>query len=60
MVWPAADHVVTGAWPYLAAGALYFWIAAYDSVRIRGARFAAKPTVLFGFDPIHIEYLQPV
>lgn len=60
MVWPGADDLVTGPWLYLAAGALYFAIAAYDSVRVRGSRFAARPTVLFGFDPIRIEYLEPV
>lgn len=42
------------------AGALYFAIAAFDDWRVRGRRFAEKPRVLFGFDVIHIEYLDPV
>lgn len=42
------------------AGALYFGIAAYDDWRVRGAKFAEKPRVLFRYDPIDIDYLEPV
>lgn len=52
--------VVEGTWVMLMAGALYFGIAAFDEWRVRGRRFAEKPRVLFGFDPIHINYLEPV
>jgi len=48
------------SWPQLAAGAIYFAIAAFDDWRVRGRRFAENPRVLFGFDPIHIHYLEPV
>ena len=44
----------------LFAGALYFAIAAFDDWRVRGARFAEKPRVLFGYDVIGIKYLEPV
>jgi hypothetical protein len=56
------DHYDTlnGAWVLLAPGAFYFAVAAFDDWRVRGRRFAEKPSVLFGFDPIHIEYLVPV
>ncbi len=50
----------SGTWPLMAAGALYFGIAAFDDWRVRGRRFAERPRVLLGFDPIHIEYLEPV
>lgn len=49
-----------GSWPTLAAGAIYFGVAAFDDWRVRGRRFAEKPRVLFGFDPIHIDYLEPL
>jgi hypothetical protein len=49
-----------GDWPALAAGAIYFAIAAYDDWRVRGRKFAERPRVLFGFDPIGIEYLEPL
>ena len=49
-----------GLWPYLTAGALYFAIAAYDDVRVRGRRFAEKPRVLFRYDVLDIEYLSPL
>lgn len=45
---------------FLIAAALYYSIAAIDSWRVRGRRFAEKPRVLFGFDPIRIQYLEPV
>lgn len=57
---PGLEKVVMGPWLFLAAGSVYFGIAAYDSVRVRGCRFAERPTVLFVFDPIRIEYLEPV
>lgn len=47
-------------WLFLIAGAIYFAVAAYDDWRVRGARFAEKPRVLFGFDPMGIGYLEPV
>lgn len=49
-----------GQWPPLAAGAVYFAIAAYDDWRVRGRKFAERPRVLFGFDPIGIKYLEPL
>jgi hypothetical protein len=52
--------LLNGAAPPLIAGAIYFAVAAYDDWRVRGRRFAEKPTVLFRFDPMHIEYLEPV
>ena len=54
------DSFTFGTWPPLVAGAIYFAVAAYDDWRVRGRRFAERPRVLFGFDPIHIEYLEPV
>ena len=36
------------SWPQLAAGALYFTIAAFDDWRVRGRRFAENPRVLLG------------
>lgn len=48
------------AWLTLGAGAVYFAVAAYDDWRVRGRRFAEKPRVLFGFDPMHIDHLEPV
>ena len=58
----AATHYewLSGGWLFLTAGALYFAIAAFDEWRVRGPRFAENPRVLFGFDPIHIKYLEPV
>jgi hypothetical protein len=49
-----------GEWPPLAAGAIYFAVAAYDDWRVRGRKFAERPRVLFGFDPIDIKYLSPL
>lgn len=55
------DHdFFNGAWTFLTAGALYFGIAAFDGWRVRGRRFAERPAVLFRYDMIHIEYLEPV
>jgi hypothetical protein len=47
-------------WIVYGAGAIYFAVAAFDAWRVRRARFAEKPSVLFRFDPIHIEYLEPL
>lgn len=53
--WNALGTVVT-----FGGGAVYFAVAAYDDARVRGAKFAERPRVLFRFDPIHIEYLEPL
>lgn len=49
-----------GMWPVLAAGALYFGIAAYDDFRVRQKKFAESPRVLFRYDVLGIDYLDPV
>lgn len=49
-----------GSWPPLAAGAIYFAVAAYDDWRVRGRKFAESPRVLFRFDPIDIKHLDPL
>lgn len=54
------DSWTAGAWPPLAAGAIYFAVAAYDDWRVRGKKFAENPRVLFRWDPISINYLEPV
>jgi hypothetical protein len=54
------SELLSGAWVLLGAGAVYFAVAAFDDWRVRGQRFAEKPRVLFGFDPMHIDYLEPV
>lgn len=48
------------AWPPLLAGAIYYAVAAYDDWRVRGARFAERPSVLFRYDAIGIDYMPPV
>lgn len=48
------------SWPQLAAGALYFAIAAFDDWRVRGRRFAGKPRVLFGYEVLRIRQLDPL
>ena len=53
-LWPA------GNWQFFAAGAIYFAVAAYDDWRVRGKKFAERPTVLFRFDPLHISHLDPL
>ncbi|HEY0140445.1 MAG TPA: hypothetical protein VGF48_06085 [Thermoanaerobaculia bacterium] len=56
----ATDSIVfPNSLPFV-CGALYYAIATYDDFRVKGRRFAEKPRVLFLFDPIHIEYLEPV
>ncbi|HEX6086547.1 MAG TPA: hypothetical protein VF266_18605 [Thermoanaerobaculia bacterium] len=47
-------------WPVLAAGALYFAIAAYDDYRVRQKKFADAPRVLFRYDVLGIDYLAPL
>jgi len=54
------DFTTASRWPALAAGAIYFAVAAYDDWRVRGSKFAARPRVLFRFDPMHIDYLEPL
>jgi hypothetical protein len=54
------DFTTAGHWPALTAGAIYFAVAAFDDWRVRGRRFAERPRVLFGFDPMHIDYLDPL
>lgn len=49
-----------GAWPPLAAGAIYFGVAAFDDWRVRGRRFAKNPRVLFGWDVIGVNDLAPL
>lgn len=49
-----------GPWPYLAAGAVYFAIAAYDDLRVRRKKFADSPRVLFRYDVLGIKYLEPL
>ena len=53
-------NLFEGGWIFFAAGAIYFTVSAFDDWRVRGKRFAERPTVLFRFDPIHIDYLAPV
>lgn len=48
------------SWPTLAAGALYFAIAAFDDWRVRGRRFAENPRVLFGYEILRIRDLDPI
>jgi hypothetical protein len=43
-----------------AAGAVYFAVAAYDDIRVRGRKFAENPRVLFRYDPLGVKYLEPV
>ena len=48
------------SWPQLAAGAVYFAIAAFDDWRVRGRRFAENPRVLFGYEVLRLRELNPV
>ncbi|MEA2489674.1 MAG: hypothetical protein QOH21_1466, partial [Acidobacteriota bacterium] len=54
IVFPGYYDLVNGAWVLLSAGAIYFGVAAFDDWRVRGRRFAEGPSVLFGFDMIHL------
>ena len=54
------DFDVYGGMIVLMAGALYFGIAAFDDWRVRGPKFAARPRVLFRWDAIGIDYLEPL
>lgn len=57
----AGGPIVTeGAWPLLLAGAVYFGIAAYDDLRVRRRPFAENPRVLFRFDVVGVQYLEPL
>ncbi|HJQ37794.1 MAG TPA: hypothetical protein VKB93_11710 [Thermoanaerobaculia bacterium] len=47
------------SWPQLAAGAMYFAIAAFDDWRVRGRRFADNPRTLFGYELLNIRQLDP-
>ncbi len=47
------------SWPQLAAGAIYFAVAAFDDWRVRGRRFAENPRVLFGYEVLPIRQLDP-
>ena len=58
VAWP--NLWTSGNWQFCAAGAIYFAVAAFDDWRVRGTKFAERPTVLFRFDPMHIGYLEPV
>jgi hypothetical protein len=49
---------LNGPWVMLLAGAIYFAVAAFDEWRVRGRKFAEKPTVLFGFDMIHLDLVD--
>ena len=54
------SDVLGGGGPFLLAGALYFGVAAIDDWRVRGRKFAERPSVLLRFDPIHHQYLDPL
>lgn len=54
------DFATAGPVPTLLAGAVYFAVAAFDDWRVRGRKFAERPRVLFRWDVIHIDYLEPV
>jgi len=58
--WSRVFDFLAGAWVFLSLGCIYFGIAAFDSSRVRGRAFAARPSVLFGYDLLGIEYLEPV
>ncbi len=45
-------------WTLLAAGAIYFAIAAYDDWRVGTPEFAERPRVLFRYDILGIDYLH--
>lgn len=54
------DFDMYGGMIVLMAGALYFGIAAFDDWRVRGPKFAERPRVLFRWDAIGIDYLEPL
>lgn len=60
MMFPGFEEFFSSGAPILISGAIYFAVAAFDNWRVRGAKFAEKPTVLFRFDPLHITYLDPL
>jgi hypothetical protein len=49
---------VNRAWLSLGLGAVYFAVAAFDRWRVLGPRFAERPSVLFGFDLIHLDLVD--
>lgn len=60
MIFLDAFDTLNGPMTLFGAGAIYFAVAAFDEWRVRGRRFAERPSVLFRFDPIHHDYLEPV
>ena len=56
----ALGNSPNATWPPLLAGAIYYAVAAFDAWRVRGRRFAERPSVLFRYDAIGIDYLPPV
>lgn len=44
----------------LAAASLYFAVAAFDEWRVRGARFAERPSTLFPYDVLGMKFLDPL
>ena len=60
MIFTRTFDFMTGSWMFLSLGAIYFAIAAIDDWRVRGRRFAEHPSVLFRYDILGIEYLEPV
>ena len=49
-----------GEVPLLLVGMIYFAVGAFDDWRVRGRKFAERPRVLFRYDTIGIDYLEPV
>jgi len=60
MVFTRAYDFFAGSWLFLVLGAIYFGIAAFDKRRVGGSKFAESPSVLFRYDLIGIDYLDPV
>jgi hypothetical protein len=60
MALPRVFDSLSGAWFFLSLGCVYFGIAAFDNSRVRGRAFAERPSVLFRYDLLGIEYLEPV
>jgi hypothetical protein len=54
------DDVFSSGVPILVAAALYFGVAAWDDARVKGRRFAERPTVLFRYDVLGVKYLDPL
>ncbi|HJQ40828.1 MAG TPA: hypothetical protein VKB93_27130 [Thermoanaerobaculia bacterium] len=60
VVFPQSHERLSGPWVFLTIGAIYFAIAAFDDWRVRGPKFADRPSVLFRYDAIGIDYLAPL